>query len=192
MGYLTPNPLVTIKGKIKDLYIVEVNGKLLVKTCPRREPAEATAAQKPVREHLQAGNRFWKQVKANPELEKVYAGAAKAKRRRAVDLAKGDAMRPPAVTNVDLTGYVGEPAGIARVEAVDDFEVVTLHLRIRELNGALLEEGDAAFDTSTGSWVYAAKTAQPAGRAVVFEVTASDRPGNRVVRKVDHICGPRV
>jgi hypothetical protein len=191
MGYLAPNALVTIKGKIGHLYIAEHNGKLVVKTCPHREPAEPTQAERHVRDQLQVGNRYWAQVKNDPNLKKAYTDAAPAKKKRAVDLAKADAMKPPVVQDIDLSGYRGDPNGIARVKAEDDFEVVQVHLRILELDGTVIEEGDAAMDPEAETWVYSVKTAQPPGKAVVFEVTARDRPGNKVVKKVDHICGAR-
>src|SRR6266542_881060 len=114
MGLTKPNPLVAITGQIGDLYIAKQGDKYYVKRMPTREPHPATEAQKPGQQNLAAANRYWRSVKTQPELKAVYVLAGRLRSKRAVDVAKSDFMNPPAVTKIDLTGYLGAPAGTIR------------------------------------------------------------------------------
>jgi len=61
----------------------------------------------------------------------------------------------------------------------DDFEVVSVRMRVSSTKGLLLEEGPAAYDAAQGWWCYRLKNALPRSETLVFEVTAFDRPQNR-------------
>jgi hypothetical protein len=205
MAYVKANPLLgELRGKIGDLTITKYGDKYIIKKLPERKHRPPTQAQMPVRQNLVNANDYWRRVKAQPELKAVYVLAARVQRKRAIDLAKSDFLNAPTVTDIDLSGYIGQPAGVIRVKAEDDLEAATVRVRVLELEGAVIEEGDAALapnpgvrkpktetNKAGGIWAYASKAAVPAGKAVVIEVTAADRAGNKTVKRVDHVCGVR-
>jgi hypothetical protein len=192
MGYLEPNEFTRLRGKVgKTLYVAKYGDKYVVKEVPQRAEKEATAAQKPVRQELMNANRYWRSVKTQPELKAIYDVAAKLRKKRACDLAKADFIHPPTVRDIDLSGYQGQPSERIVIVAEDDFEVSSAQVRIHELDGTVIEQGGAAADGASGHWVYLGQTAILAGKAVVVEVTTTDRPGNKAVKSVDHVCGPR-
>jgi hypothetical protein len=85
----------------------------------------------------------------------------------------------PKITAVDLSGYTGKPGEMIRMEAVDDFEVVSVSLVVARLDGTLIENGAAAATGAGNVWVYTTTAAAPAGQTLLVHVTAADRPGNQ-------------
>ena len=205
MAYLKSNPLVgELRGKIGDLTITKYGDKYVVKKLPERKHRLPTTAQVPVRQNLVNANAYWRRVKAQPDLKAVYVLAARLQNKRAIDLAKSDFLNAPVVTDIDLSGYIGQPAGIIRVKAEDELDAASVRVRVLELEGTVIEEGDAALGANPegrkpkaevnkpgGSWAYSSRVAVAAGKAVVIEVTVADRAGNETVKRVDHVCGVR-
>ena len=191
MGSAAPNPLVELRGKIGKLSIAKYGNKLIVRRLPERKRRPATVRQKPVRQKLVRATAYWKSLSAQPERKAAYVLAGRLSGRRAYDLAKADFLSPPAVTDIDLSGYIGQPTGEIRAQAEDDFEVISVRVRILELAGSVIEEGEAAKTCDSGRWAYATSMAVPAGQAVMIEATPADRPGNQAVKRFDHVCGFR-
>jgi hypothetical protein len=193
MPFVTPNRLLDdLKGKFGDMYIAKYGKQYRLKRCPARKRRAATAAQEPVRLKLMDANAYWKGVQARLEAKAVYDLAGKLRGQRGCDLAKADFSYPPTVGNIDLSRYIGNVPGTIRIKAADDFEVIKVSVRILALDGTLIEEGDAALDVDGAGWSYLSKVAVGAGTAVVIEAKAADRPGHTGVKKVDHVCGPRM
>jgi hypothetical protein len=191
VGYVETNPLLSIRGRIKGLYIAKYGDKYILKTVPEREARPPTPAQLPVRAGLAAANLYWTYVKTQPDLEAVYVQAATVKRKRAIDLDKADFLHWPVITDIDSSAYLGQPGGTIRVKAQDDLKVIAVTVRILDLTGTVIEQGAAAWELSSCGWVYTTTVAVDPGKAVVIEATATDRPQHSAVKKVDHVCGPR-
>lgn len=190
MALIRPNPLLEeLRGKLGDLYFARCGDHYSMRKRPHRHPAEASEAQKPTRQKLAESNLYWRQVQSSPEAKAVYVLEAKARRKRACDVARADFGNAPVVTDLDLTGYSGAPGGVIRIQAVDDFEVRNVTVRLLALDEILIEEGEATLDRNSGYWLYAVKTAVPPSTAIRVEVTGKDRPGNTDVKRVDHVCG---
>jgi hypothetical protein len=75
------------------------------------------------------------------------------------------------------------------VRARDNFEVLGVKVRIKDLAGNVLEEGAAVVEEA--HWVYTAGLEVPAGQTVVIEATATDHAGHSASKRADHACGPR-
>ncbi len=191
MAFIGPNPLLPIKGRIGELYIAKLSDRYVLKRRPRRKPRPPTLAQIRARQKLLEANEYWEKVKTDPELLAVYLIAGRLRQKRATDLAKADYLKAPAVKGIDLSGYIGQPSGIIRAQAEDDFEVHNFRLRLLELDGTLIEEGEAVLDSVTGDWVYHSQASVPAGQAIIVELRAADRPGHQAVKRFDHVCGSR-
>ena len=125
-------------------------------------------------------------LKAEPEAYAVYQTAARLKGKRACDLAKADCSHPPVINELDLSGYTGQPAEAIHIQAIDDFEVRSVRVTIAQLDGALLEDGAAVLDRTSGSWRYLTQVAVPAGQTLMVHITASDQAGNEVTKTFHH------
>jgi hypothetical protein len=159
----------------------------------RRKPTRTkapTAAETASQAQFRAAMAWAKAVWATqPELKARYHAAAQRSHGRGFDLAKSDYRLRPVVEDIDLAGYTGHAGEVIRVRAVKKFEVKAVGVKIRDLSGAVLEEGAAV--PENGWWAYTAQVEVPAGQTVVIEATATDHPGHTGVNRVDHACGPR-
>ena len=91
-------------------------------------------------------------------------------------MAIGDFMNPPTLHGVRFADYTPAGGGPLLIDARDDFEVVRVHVVLRNPDGVTLSEGDA---TLRGMWLYPAPAVSPGGKpAARIEITAYDRPGN--------------
>src|SRR5690349_6787067 len=109
MGFAHPNPLLTLTGCLRGMYIAKYGDKYVVKKRPERKPRPATTEQQPVRAELVKANEYWKVVKQLPELKAFYDLAAARLGKRAIDLAKADFLHSPTIEDIDLSGYTGQP-----------------------------------------------------------------------------------
>jgi hypothetical protein len=132
---------------------------------------------------------YVRSVRQQPHVYAIYKTAAQIKRKRPCDLALADCLNPPQIGDVELSAYTGQPGQLISIEAFDDFEVASVRVVIRDLNGTVLEEGDAApKPTPKSHWEYTSTAEVPAGKTVSVEIRAVDRPGNRTSKTFDHAC----
>jgi hypothetical protein len=191
MAKMMSNPAVGhLRGTVGDLVFVQQRtGDVVVRMrsrrrAPKRE--QEAANQQRFREAVAYAKSVWA---TQPELKGRYQAEAKLTGRQGFNLAKADYRLLPSVDDVGLTGYRGNIGETIGIKATDNFEVRTVGVMIRELDGTMLEQGPAV--PSGGQWVYRSQTQVPAGQTVVVEVTATDHPGHSATKKVDHACGPR-
>ena len=144
---------------------------------PKKFEGPPTAAQLRVRTRFTEAASYATAVLADPDRRDVYITAAKEMGRNSVQsVAMADYLNLPRVHEIDLVfynGHVGDPIWII---ASDDFEVVTVKVRIKDANGTVLEEGLA---TKTDvRWVYLGKTNVPRDQNLLIEAEAADRAGH--------------
>ena len=66
------------------------------------------------------------------------------------NVAVSDWFKKPTVHEIDLSGWTGEIGQTIRVKAQDEIHVAKVHVAIKDLSGAILEEGDAV--QADGLW----------------------------------------
>ena len=93
-----------------------------------------------------------------------------------------DFRHQPQIVDVDLASYTGQPGEVIHVQAVDDFEVVSVCMTLTLLDGTLVEHGAALPGQNPGAWRYVTQAAAASGQTLVVHVTASDRPENFVTK----------
>lgn len=167
----------SISGKIGDLTAVKhSDGKIILrKTSTIKHPPtkDQLAHQDRVRKAVQYG----KAVLADTELSKIYRAAAKKLGKRAFNLAFRDFFRPPEVVEIDPSACTGKPGEMIGIEALDDFEVVSVRVEVKDVSGDIIEEGLAKLE-SESRWIYTTQKAISADTRLVIAVTAEDRAGN--------------
>ncbi|MCJ2562760.1 MAG: hypothetical protein LN417_01550, partial [Candidatus Thermoplasmatota archaeon] len=94
-----------------------------------------------------------------------------------------DYFHEPEIRDVDTSGYAGNSGEDIVIRAVDDVEVVSVHVIIRK-NGEVLEEGGAVREKYNKTlWHYEAQKDLDI-EGCVIEVRAEDRPRNVTVREL--------
>ncbi len=190
MANVIPNPTAgQFSGTLGDLVFARSkNGKVIVRHRPVRKvpkkPGEAANQEGFIRAVAYA-KEVWN---SQPELRVKYTAAGKRQGRQGFQLAKADFRLPPAIGDVDLSGYRGNKGDLIRIVATDDFEVKEVLLVLRHLSGEILEQGAALLDQ--GIWNYRAQTQVPAGETVTVEAIAVDYRGHTASKHLDHACRP--
>jgi hypothetical protein len=181
MAKVKLNPVMEkIHGKIGDLVFRRYEDEIVVARKPDRQNVEPTPAQAAHRERFRLAALYGKTVFADPAQKALYEKGAKDRHQTVFALTVGDFLNAPAVDEIDLSAYTGKAGEPITIRASDDFEVAGVYVAIRDTCGAVLEQ--AAACQSDGVWLYTTTKALTPGLAVVIEVTATDRPGNKTVR----------
>jgi hypothetical protein len=184
------NPVIgELTGKIKDLQFAQYEDKQVVRGSYKRKPTTKwTDPQVQSQSKFGKSTQYAREVLADPARKAEYEAAKKTKHRSEWNLAIADAQNAPAILDVDLDSYHGQPGQLIFIQAVDDIKVVSVSVTIHGAAGALLEMGSAALNTVKHRWIYVAQTVVPAPEsAVVITVTAVDLPGNQTQKQVDRI-----
>jgi hypothetical protein len=112
------------------------------------------------------------------ETKDLYADAAKKKPGiSAYNVAIADYLNAPKIKAIDLSMYTGLKGSEIRIVASDDFLVKEVHVEIYDVNGTLLEEGNAN-NLAGDLWIYTATVDNQATTSAKIIVAASDLPGN--------------
>jgi hypothetical protein len=191
MAKLISNPAIgQLTGTMGDLVFARYKtGKIVVRHRPIRtgekKPGEAANQQRFALAVVYAKGVWATQ----PDLQAKYKAVARERGHEGFHLAKADFRLPPKVEEIALGGYTGNPGEIIRLTATDDFEVKAVDVVVRDLTGALIEQGAAVQEH--GNWAYRAQTQVPAGQTVMIEAMATDHPEHTGSKRVDHACGPR-
>lgn len=120
---------------------------------------------------------YGKQAILKEELLELYAKEAENAPLTPYNVAIRDFLRPPKVRDIDVTGYSGQPGDEIVVRAVDDVEVVGVHVVVIN-NGDVVEEGDAVRDEFNATlWRYTAQETNGVEGTIV-RALAADIPGN--------------
>lgn len=155
--------------------------------------ASSTPARRPTGRLIAQSRRFQfaaayaRGALANPPARRFYANLAADRAITSRSAAVRDFLHPPVIADIALALYQGQPDDEIIVHATDDAAVVGVTVAIRDRAGRLVEHGAAR--TWDGVWIYEATAIAPAGQPLTIEVTALDRPGNEVIRRVPWVPG---
>ena len=145
---------------------------------PNRKPTPAQLAQQ---ERFRQGAIYAQKMMAAPEDKAAYTAEAEGTTGTAFSVAVRDFLSLPEVADVDLSAYTGAAGSTIMVTATDDTAVMGLHVRIEQMDGTLVEEGEAVQVGHSAAWVYTTTAANPTAACKVT-VTAVDRPGHQAVK----------
>lgn len=165
-----------LSGKVGDLLVFrQVDGKTIVSKVPE-QPKTASEKQLAHRKRFQKAVIYAKAAVAAEETGELYKAAAK-KGKLPFNVAVADFLNAPDVQLIDLSGYAGNAGDKITMTITDDFAVQTVHVRISNADGSLVEEG-AAVKSAGDVWIYTATQNNENLEGDKIVVTASDIPGN--------------
>ena len=94
-------------------------------------------------------------------------------------LAVSDWFHAPRVLQIDVDRWTGKPGETIRVKARDDVRVARVAVIIRDVDGNVLEMGEAAQAEAGGSWWrYTTRSHIPLTPFPAVQAIAQDLPGN--------------
>lgn len=159
------------------------NGTVIAR---RGVPSKApTAAQLAVRELFKAAAAYARTVKEDPIQRPRYEAMARSRGMRAFAFAVADFLNPPEVLAIDLRAYHGAVGQAIKVRVTDDFEVLGVQVTVRDLEGALIQQGPAVL--TDGVWQFVTTVGVALGEEVAIEAIATDRPGHTGRLSVNHV-----
>ena len=178
-----------ISGNIGGMEFADYKDKQVIrKPYERKRTTKWTEPQVATQDNFARAKQYGKDVLADPDKKAAYTPAARQKNRSEWNLAIGDALTPPTIIEIDPSQYTGQAGERIVIEAVDDMKITRLTVAIRNLAGAVVEEGQAKLDPQKPEWTYLTTTTiPPTELAITIEVTATDMPGNKVTKQADRI-----
>jgi len=166
------SPLKGLRGKVGDLVFREMpDSSIVVSRAPTRKKKKGTPAQMAYRNGTFKGRTQW--AKWAQKEYPIYAQlAAERPMITAYNMAISDAAHPPVIQRVLRRD------GRILVQAWDEIMVAGVKVTVRDMQGKLLEAGDA-HQVEKDWWEY---TPQAEGRV---SACAWDLPGNQVHRELE-------
>ncbi|MCI1189201.1 hypothetical protein MON38_17390 [Hymenobacter sp. DH14] len=116
----------------------------------------------------------------DPAVQAEYAEQAKQEDISVYNVLLRDFMRAPSIADVDLSQYTGKVGDLIGITATDDHAVKSVHVKIENSDGSLVEEGDATQQADPNQWLYTATARNATLAGDKLTVTATDNPGHSV------------
>ena len=134
MAHLDANTLIGIlQGRLGDIVFAKTkDGRVIVRHRPMRK-APFTPLEASNQSLFTRAARYVRSLRNDPEKYAEYQAAAKARGKRACELANADFRHPPEIHDVDLSGYAGRAGDSITVRAVDDFGVSSIFVTLTRI-----------------------------------------------------------
>jgi len=164
-----------IRGRIDNWVYRRFGDRMVIARRPEFN-GEPSAGQLAVREKFRAAAAYARGALADPVTQALYQPAAKSRGVSTFAFVMGDFLNSPEVRSIDTGGYRGQVGDPIVISAMDDFEVVSVSVVLRDAADAVIEQSSAAL--VGGRWAYLATQAVAGGSSVTIEATAKDHAGN--------------
>lgn len=152
----------------------------IVSVAPQAPTGPASAAQTAQRTRFQQAIVYAKGQAQDPAVQAEYADEAKARNQSLNNVLVADYMHAPSIELVDIGNYIGKVGDFIHVTATDDHAVKSVHVKIENGDGSLVEEGDAVQQADPNLWRYIATARNTTLAGDKITVTATDAPGHNV------------
>jgi hypothetical protein len=166
-------------GTVGDMMNFRVRkGKtvIAVKRGPSTKPP--TEQQQETNERFILASLYAQDAMKDPAIKALYQKAAKGGQ-TAYNVALRDAMNPPVVDDLDISGYKGTVGDLIAIKARDVITPESVTVVIFSQSGTILEQGDAVINAKDRRfWSYTVTAANAALTGTRVAVTATDLPGN--------------
>ena len=151
--------------------------KIFVSRTPVGSEEEPSEARKAVQRKFQRAIAYGKSAMADPATKALYAAKATGGR-SAFNVAVADYFNAPQIEKIEMGNYSGAIGSTITITVTDDFAVSSVHVKIENMDGSLVEEGEAAPGSFEVDWVYTATAINESLVGDKITVTAFDMPGN--------------
>jgi hypothetical protein len=165
-----------IKGRYGKMVVRNRYGKQYLTRPPDRSNVVPSEANLRAQQRFTEAAAYAEDALLDPVLRVVYAEVGKADKIGPFAAAVRDYLRPPVVSEVNLSDYKGQVGEKIEVTATDDVGITEVTLTIKAADGTVIESGPVT--RVMGKWTYVATTTLPAGQPVTIEAVAKDRPNH--------------
>lgn len=165
-----------VQGMMDDVVYRRSRTGIVSAIKPDQTDRPPTTAQLRVQDRFSEAVSYATAVVADPAQSAAYQAAASAQDRALRTVIMADYLNPPVVHEIDLAVYKGRVGDLIRIRASDDFEVVTVKVRIKNAAGDVIEEGLATKGATR--WIYSGRIVVPTDQNLLIEAEAADRAGN--------------
>ena len=163
----------------QDIVVSRRDGKVVIRKFRKRRKSKSPK-RKETNDNFRDANRWAKRILIQPGMKALYEKGINAKKKNAHTVAVTDYLNAPNIAYVKLTEYTGTPGDPIRIKATDDFQVVSVKVKVTDGKGQLLEEGEAErYSRKPFMWVYKATATNANLASTEIRVIAKDRPGNK-------------
>ncbi len=169
-------PVSLLSGTIGEFTYVSLKGRQVVRRKAR--PAKRSAGQGAQPKRIKEAAAYWRRLKSDPEKRAHYEALPPEPSVGLYQRVVRDYCNPPVITEIDVSAYSGEAGAPIHIQAVDDTKVVEVSVEILDMQGAVLEQGPAELDATTGRWLYPGRKSVGTGQTVTVRAVAKDLPGN--------------
>ncbi len=147
-------------------------------------PRKSKSSRKKESNNRFANASLWaKETLAEPGMKKLYSKGINSKLSNAQIVAVTDFLTAPVIHYISLKQYTGAIGDKVRIKATDNFQVISVEVKIRNKNGKELEKGPAIqYKRKPVMWIYSLTAANADVIGTIVEATAKDRPGNTTVK----------
>jgi len=171
-----------LSGKLGNMLVFSQSaGKTIVRKTPRKVK-EHSDAQKEHFLHFQEAVIYARSAMQDAAMHDEYQKATKPGI-TAYNMAVADMLKAPRIDEVDITKYAGRIGDKIVIRAYDDFKVKEVKVIIEDLDGSLIEEGNAVLDGNGVDWVYTATQNNNELHGDKITVHATDIPGNLTTKE---------
>lgn len=152
----------------------------VVSMAPQAPSGPPTAGQLAQQTRFQQAVIYAKGQAQDPAVQAEYAAEAKADNITVYNVLLRDFFHAPDIEAVDLSAYAGKVGDPISITATDDHAVKSVHVKIENSDGSLVEEGDAQQQADPNQWRYTATARNASLAGDKITVTATDNPGHSV------------
>jgi len=152
-------------------------GKTIVGKARRGNSGLPTDKALAVRARFTASIAYGKIAIKDPATKALYKAAA-GPDQSAFNVAFRDAFTPPKVESIDASAYHGIVGDTLTIRATDDFKVTGVTVSIRDVVGALIEQGTATVQQNGADWMYKSTQSNATIAGSKITALAKDLPGN--------------
>jgi hypothetical protein len=182
--------LLEFNGAMGDMVFKKRGKKVYVSIKPKAttvEPSEAQAAQ---RRYFKKAVNYVKTVMADEGSRAFYEDLAQRRETTLRALCMSDFLNAPTMDDLDLSKYMGNVGDRILINTYDKVGVVQVDVSITDVNGTMLECGQAVEQgEGSGNWEYVATVPVAPGTDIFIEAEAYDRPGHRTVASANPTVG---
>jgi hypothetical protein len=171
-----------LSGLVGDMIVFRQRAnKTIVCGKPRPSTKEPTASSLAIRARFKRASQYATSAMENATLKAEYQATAKLGQ-SAFNKAFSDYQKAPEIyQDIDLETYTGAIGDTIEISAIDDFRVVSVHVKVSSAADVLIEQGQAVQSPNGLDWVYTftAVNSEVTGSKLI--ITATDLPGNKTV-----------
>ncbi len=135
------------------------------------------SAQMQNRQRFAQAVLYAKNSLTDPAVLETYAAIIHGKERVYIAALK-DYMQAPKLFNLQTDSYTGKAGQPIRVQAIDNFRVVSVEFKLIASDGTLLECGWALQSENGFDWIYTTLASNPQPEGTTVLVSAMDLPRN--------------